>query len=433
MTEAFTDLLAPYLARQRWFAGGHPRSVRVIASETLDERLEWMIVDADGARYQLLVGFATPGEPPEFLHGHNDALLGAVDGRLAYDGLLDTELAKVVLGRVAPGQEATRVRPMGVEQSNTSLVLDDRLVLKVFRRLQEGTNPDVEVTAALTAVGFTSVAALVGTWTRDGIDLAVVQEYLASGVDGWALALASLRDYYGSEAENPADCGGDFAGEASRLGEVTARLHVSLADAFDTAAADPATWAAGMERQLERVGSESAWAPPARELFAGLREMTSAGRAVRVHGDYHLGQVLRTDLGWYVLDFEGEPARPLVERQAPASPLKDVAGMLRSFHYASAVALHERGEEERHSLRHRGEAWERRNRAALLDGYFSVAGVAELLPPDPRNLDLALRAWELDKAVYEVAYERDHRPDWVEIPELAIHRLLEPEGTETTS
>jgi len=429
VSEALTDLLAPYLGRQRWFAGGVPRRVRVVASETLNERLEWLALDADGARYQLLVGFTPADQPPEFLHGHDDAILGVVDGRLAYDGLLDADLAKVVLAKVAPGESAQRVRPMGAEQSNTSLVFDDRLVLKVFRRLQEGTNPDVEVTAALAAAGFSAVAAPVGTWARDGIDLAVVQEYLGGGVEGWAMALASLRDFYGSDEGAPGDRGGDFAAEAARLGEVTARLHVALAAAFGTTEANPAADAAAMERQLERVGAESDWAPAAARLFGRLRQVSSAGRAVRVHGDYHLGQVLRTDLGWYILDFEGEPARPLEERQAPASPLKDVAGMLRSLHYATAVALHERGEEERPALADRGLEWEQRNRAALLDGYFAVADVTELLPSSPGDLDVALRAWELDKAVYEVAYERDHRPDWVEIPEGAIRRLVA--GTET--
>jgi maltokinase len=133
---------------------------------------------------------------------------------------------------------------------------------------------------------------------------------------------------------------------------------------------------------------------------------------------------MRTDTGWFVLDFEGEPARPLDERRERSSPLKDVAGMLRSFHYATAVALREREEFELEALAGRAEAWERRNRDAFLDGYFTTEGLAALLPPSPDDTLASVAAWELDKAVYEVAYERDHRPDWVEIPRSAITRLL---------
>ena len=146
--------------------------------------------------------------------------------------------------------------------------------------------------------------------------------------------------------------------------------------------------------------------------------------AIRVHGDYHLGQVLRTDAGWFVLDFEGEPARPLEERRQPSSPLKDVAGMLRSFDYAAAVALRERPEEARAAHQQQALAWEERNRQAFLKGYFATDGVAELLPGDTGDVLAALTAWVLDKAVYELGYEIAHRPDWAVIPEAAITRLV---------
>ena len=416
-------LLPNYLSRQRWFAGGKPKVVDVVDSDELGDRLHWLLVDADGARYQLLVGIVE-GLPPEFLHGRDAEVLGVADSEVAYDGLLDPELAKLLLNRLAPDEDVARVRPMGAEQSNTSLVFDDRLVLKVFRRIHKGPNPDIEVTAALADAGFEHVAAPVATWEEGGTHLAVVQPYLAGGTDGWALALTSIRDLYGSECDDPADCGGDFAAEARRLGGVTAGMHVALASALGAATADTSEWAGLMERQLERVASEEPWNASARATFERLRTMTSPGPAIRVHGDYHLGQVLRTDTGWFVLDFEGEPARPLDERRERSSPLKDVAGMLRSFHYATAVVLREREEFELEALAPKASAWELRNRAAFLDGYFGGEGIGALLPPSREDAGTALTAWELDKAVYEVAYERDHRPDWVDIPESAIARLL---------
>lgn len=416
-------LLPTYLGQQRWFAGAPPASVAVVDSDELGDRLHWLLVEANGARYQLLVGTAK-GLAPDFLHGHEIEVLGAVDGDLCYDALLDPDLAKAFLATFAPDEDVHRVRPMGAEQSNTSLVFDERLVLKVFRRIHRGPNPDIEVTAALADAGFEHVAAPVATWEQDGTHLAVVQPYLAGGTDGWALALTSLRDLYGSEFDDPADCGGDFASEARRLGQVTAQMHVALADTLGTAPADTHEWAGLMERQLERTAAQAPWNPAATEVFERLRHLAEPGRAVRVHGDYHLGQVMRTDTGWYILDFEGEPARPLDERRGRSSPLKDVAGMLRSFHYATAVALRDREEHEVEALSAKAEAWETRNRTAFLMGYFSTEGLAAVLPPAEDDVKISLAAWELDKAVYEVGYEREFRPDWVEIPESAIVRLL---------
>jgi maltokinase len=416
-------LLPAYLGRQRWFAGAVPSSVEILDVRELDDRLHHVVVDADGARYQLLIGMIE-GMPPEFLHGHDAEVLGVADSEVAYDGLLDPELAKVLLARLAPDEDVTRVRPMGAEQSNTSLVFDDRLVLKVFRRLHDGPNPDIEVTTALAGAGFEHVAAPVATWEEDGVHLAVVQPFLAGGTDGWALALTSLRDFYGSDCTDPADCGGDFAFEARRLGTVTAEMHTALAGALGSGGADTGEWAGLMARQLERVAPEASWNAAARAVFDRLRSVPAPGAAIRVHGDFHLGQVMRTDTGWFVLDFEGEPARPLDERRERSSPLKDVAGMLRSFHYATAVALREREEFDWETLGPKAEAWEALNRLAFLEGYKATAGIEALVPTDPREFHAALSAWELDKAVYEVKYERDHRPDWVEIPESAITRLL---------
>lgn len=417
------DLLPGYLGRQRWFAGEAPQKVVVVDEQQLADDFCWMIVDADGARYQVLIGLRPVDQPLDFLHGQDDAVLGVVDGRLAFDAVLDAGLARTLLARVAPGEEAEVVRPMGVEQSHTSLIYDDRVLLKIFRRLYEGPNPEIEITEALAAVGFDHVAAPLAAWTYDDAHLAVVQPYLAGGAEGWALALTSLRDMYASDCSDPSECGGDFAGEALRLGEVTAAMHLAMAEAFGTEPGDPVAWASTMQAQLDRLEEDDADGVAARQLLDRLREVHDPGLAVRIHGDYHLGQVLRTDSGWFVLDFEGEPARPPAERQVRSSSLQDVAGMLRSFRYAAAVALAERDERDHAELAPLAESWGERNRRAFLDGYLSNAGVDALLPGSAAR-DTVLAAFELDKAVYEVLYERAYRPDWVHIPRQAVRRLL---------
>ena len=419
------EFLPEYLGKQRWFSGTAPEKVEIEQDEQLHERLLWMLVDAEGRRYQVLLGACAATEPPDFLNGHDGAILGVSNDLLLYDGTLDPELNRALLHVVAPGEDVKHVRPMGAEQSNTSLVFDDRLVLKVFRRVHDGPNPDIEVTAALGGVGFTHVAAPVGVWERDQRHLAVAQPFLQGASDGWALALTSLRDFYASDCEDPAECGGDFAAEAARLGQITADMHVALARAFGTDRADATAWTVVMQAQLDRVASGLPWRARAADRFARLARLDQPGPAVRVHGDYHLGQVVRTDNGWYVLDFEGEPARPLEERRLPSSPLKDVAGMLRSFSYAAEVALREREDADIERLRPLARAWEQHNRERFLAGYFRSKGVADLLPGNDEQIAAALGAWELDKAVYEIGYELGHRPDWAAIPESAVQRILE--------
>ena len=423
----FDSLLPAYLGRQRWFAGEEPEKVVVQEDEELMQGLHWLLVEADGARYQLVIGLRPADNPPEYLNGHEAGILGAVDGQLAFDATIDPEYAKALLARVAPDQEITHIRPMNVEQSNSSLVADDRLVLKLFRRLQHGPNPDVEVTEALAQAGFLHVAAPLATWSFEGSHLAVVQPYLSGGSEGWALALGSLRDLYARAEEgetDPAEAGGDFAAEACRLGQVTGRMHVALAEAFGTSPGDPEAWAEMARAQLARLQPGDVDAAAAASFIDRLTSLADAGAAIRVHGDYHLGQVLRTDAGWFVLDFEGEPARPLEERMLPSSPFKDVAGMVRSLHYATQVTLTEREPLQMEAVAGLDEAWERRNRDAFREGYLGVEGIDRLLPADDEARGVLVGAFELDKAVYEVLYERAHRPDWVEIPLHAIRRLL---------
>jgi maltokinase len=423
---ALEKLLPDYLPRQRWFAGQEAGEAAVARLEEAAPGLGWALVESGGSTYQLVIGTRPATEPPPFVQGQESAVLGTIDGLLVYDATLDPELGLALLGLVAPGESAEHVRPTGAEQSNTSLVYDNRLILKLFRRLAEGPNPDVEVVTALSKVGFENTPGPAGVWRREPYDLAIAQQFLAEAADGWSLALTSLRDLYGSDCEDPGDCGGDFAPEAERLGQTTAGLHAALADAFGRTPGDPTAWGALVEAQLGRLRAGDVDGAAADRFVRALRDVApvDAGPAIRVHGDYHLGQVLRTDAGWFVLDFEGEPARPLAERTAPSSPLKDVAGMLRSFHYAAQVGLTERAEANQERYLPLADKWEARNRRAFLRGYLDPAREAGLVPADDAVLERVLTAFELDKAVYELLYERSHRPDWAVIPQSAIARLL---------
>jgi len=454
--ELLTPLLASHLPRQRWYSG--PEALEAGQARIASTRRLWagadgasalhqVLVDVDGSRFQLLVGERPLGEVAEPLGGHDEAIIGTADGRSFFDATLDPELACELLGIVTGGGEsASVVRPVSAEQSNTSLVFDDRTILKVFRRLQPGRNPDVEVTSRLAAAGFAHVARPVASWRDGDVDLAFAQEYLAGGTEGWALAMTSLRDYYRSVRPHPGEAGGDFSMEASRLGRVTAEMHVHLAEAFGVGEPAGGEWLTLVEDVARRL---HAWvdAVPAGEPSGGgpggddradragallerLRSVDAPGPVVRVHGDLHLGQVMRADSGWYVLDFEGEPARPLEERARPASPLKDVAGMLRSFDYAARVALAEQGEDPGGGDldgQAAAEAWVEHNSTAFLDGYLAGAGIAALLPAAGQFADV-LAAYELDKALYELDYERAYRPSWVPIPAGAIARIVGRSG-----
>ena len=439
--------LATWMPRQRWYSGQvEPRTLTVLDQEIRGDRfpvLVRLLLEADDRIYQVLVGVRGRDEHPEFLRGQDQAFIADIGTHqgdaIAYDAVFDPELALVVLDAVAPHEKADRARLMGAEQSNSSIVYDERLILKVFRRIQRGHNPEVEITEALAAQGFTSVAEPLATLRVRDFDLAILQPFLAGASEGWALALTSLRDLFGLNdttsipvinpdepppgPPDPAQAGGDFAGEAARLGAMTGGMHVALADAFGRQPAEVKDWAAAIAAQVDGLEDGDVDRAGAQAIIDDLTAL-DGGAAIRVHGDYHLGQVLRTDSGWYVLDFEGEPARPLEERRRPSSPLKDVAGMLRSFHYASAVARTERDE---YALEDLAAAWEMRNRQAFLRGYMKAAGDGGILPSDPESVAAVLAAFELEKAVYELGYERAYRPDWTHIPLAALRRLTERE------
>ena len=436
-------LLPDFLVRQRWYGANDLElaGVEISAFEVWRDEwpaLIWVLADArfseddTVARFQVPVGLRPLEQTERFLEGKGRSMLGDADTpegpALVYDALVDPELALAFLRKIAPDEHVERVRSLNVEQSNTSVVYDERLIMKLFRRLAEGRNPDVEVTEGLGRVGFTHISAPVATWRQDDTDLAVVRQFLEAGTEGWQLALTSLRDLFGSRLD-PAEAGGDFAPEACRLGQITAEMHLKLAESFGATDGEPKVWADSMLANLSRSRARALDAPAIAAAYDALRSIDDPGTSIRVHGDYHLGQTMRTDAGWYILDFEGEPALPLEERRKPSSPLRDVAGMLRSFHYAAEVGLAERGgSADDDELRTLGGRWEQHVGDAFRQGYFETEGIDELLPATTRDREIVLNAFILAKAVYEIGYELAHRPEWVRIPLEAVSRLVDSSG-----
>ncbi len=312
------------------------------------------------------------------------------------------------------------------EQSNSSVAFGEDSVLKVFRKVTTGANPDITTHEALTRAGSTHVAQLYG-WVQHGtgeetLHLGMLQQFLRTASDGWDLALHSVRNLYADADLAVRESGGDFSGEAGRLGETLAEIHLVLASEFPTSVLDADSIAEQMGRRLtQAIAIAPALADHEKRLRAVYARLAGLGEVEgqRVHGDLHLGQTLRTAQGWKVVDFEGEPAKPLADRLLPDTPWRDVAGMLRSFAYAPHVIerqhtdLDDEGAAERHQ---RGLEWAERNQRYFLTSY---AGGAELTEEQHTLLD----AYVADKAVYETVYETRNRPTWVEIPLTALARI----------
>jgi trehalose synthase-fused probable maltokinase len=425
LAEAFTPA---WLAAQRWYRS---KSQRVASVELVDVALitgspGWLLVlratdDAgEGAMY--FVPAVAEGE----------AFREPRDG----EGVWRALASLIVAGGELPGAEGSWTfaptsstdaalngldeRRLGVEQSNTSVAFGDRLMLKVYRLLEPGANPEVEVNGFLTAVGFGDVPILAGaaSYELDGVlhSAAMLQQFVRSSGDGWHWVLDRLAA--GPHGPTEAISG------ITQVGTLTSQMHAALASRPDApgfpsrpvTSDELAGWRNAAERQLE--GALASVEGPMHDRLATIAPLiaarldeiatASSARVSRVHGDYHLGQLLRAEHGFVVIDFEGEPARTLAERRAPASPLRDVAGMLRSLDYAahSAGASGWSGGE--------ASTWLQEARAGLLAGYGGIQ------PGDQPLLD----AFELEKACYEVRYEANNRPDWVWLPLDALERLV---------
>ncbi|CAN5677733.1 phosphotransferase [soil metagenome] len=444
---ALADLLREWLPEQRWF-GGKGRTLSTVELDSFplggDPQIEL---------YRARIGYADGGFETYLVPltrrdwydgGLARALVGEMDDppRFVYDAMRDRHVTRVWIDLFAEGRDRDGLRfvvepevalPLetpgdiiSTEQSNSSLIFGETAILKLFRRLESGRNPDVEIHDALREQKNPHVAALLGFVSlTDGDEestVAMLQTFLPAASDGWSLATASVRDLYAEGDLHPEEVGGDFAGESYRLGEATAAVHVDLAAVLPTATMQPAELGgvvAGMNARLDAaldvVPDLHPHADGLRSRFAELAELAEPIPVQRVHGDFHLGRVLRTYLGWTILDFEGEPARPLADRRALDSPLRDIAGMLRSFEYAAKRLLVEGHSDPQ--LDYRAKEWAARNRTAFCDGYAHASG------SDPQAQPVLLHAFEADKAVYEAVYEARNRPHWLPIPLASLARL----------
>ncbi|MET7917093.1 maltokinase [Streptomyces avermitilis] len=439
-------LLREWLPRQRWFAGkGRPVTgfSLVAATELLPPtaklgllhllvRAHQPDVPTHGAMthpgdcYQLLIGVreALPPRLAPALIGHPDD--GPLAGRTVYEALHDPRPAEVLLealrtrariGELRFEHDARQEihdglipRMMTAEQSNSSIVYGDTFILKLLRRIVPGVNPDLELPLLLAREGCPRVPAPTA-WLLADLDgpddsyvLGVLQPFVKGAADGWELALRELAK------------GEDFSSQARALGRATAEVHTALARATPPVTlghVQVRLLVDGMTQRLEAaaqaVPALRTYAPGLRSAFEALGELAAEGRtwnAQRIHGDLHLGQCLRSPSGtWSLIDFEGEPSKSLAERRLPQPVARDVAGMLRSFDYAA------------HSHEPLVPGWADTCRAAYCTGYAEISG------RDPRTDPVLLRAYETDKAVYEVVYEARHRPEWLPVPMAAVHRL----------
>jgi maltokinase len=446
--------VAEWLARQRWYAT-KSRQIATLEFQqaiTLEPGSPLVLVLAQAGfaggtheLYQLPLSFVAGDEL-----GEREAIQRAQDW-VVLDAVADPELGRELLraiddertvetdegcarfvrvGSGGPLRHDAAVRPMGVEQSNSSIVFADETVLKVFRRLEPGINPELEMLRFLTEHEYESIAPLQGYYEYEGRSLAatlgVAQRFMAGAVGGWELAL----DRIGTD---PAA----FLISLGALGEVTAALHNALASDNDDPAFAPeepsqealALLVATLDEDIDRVflrlpdddrvAALAGRGQDVREQISHRAQLGIGGRLIRTHGDFHLGQTLHVvgGTGWLIIDFEGEPARPLFERRQKNSPLRDVAGMLRSFAYAASASAIQR------SLPAPGD-FERRARESFLERYLTEIDSA-LLPSGDAAIRNLLSIFELEKAVYELQYELDNRPDWLPIPVAGIIRLLD--------
>jgi maltose alpha-D-glucosyltransferase / alpha-amylase len=498
--------LAPFLERQRWFGG----KARTIASARF---VDWVtlrrgahpaflsIVEVhyrDGGRdhYALPLAMASGPESESIVQQHGNALVARITGArkgLLYDGLFDDGLCADLLelmrqrrdiqmrygrivGTAQPALEPTATDgslapPAGrnTEQSNTSVLFGWQLIMKMFRRLEAGVNPDVEVGAFLTSRGFSRVPPLLGTidyehGSAERTSVVMLQRFVSNQGNAWDVTLEELGRYFDrvkglpaaeSESESETAVIGAYLSRAELLGRRTGELHLALASATPEeeatfvpeiyTVADVAATARRMREQTTAQLKLLESALPrlderqrqlAIELldrrqevlqqFDALKQIRSAGARIRCHGDYHLGQVLIAEADIVILDFEGEPARSVAERRQKCSPLRDVAGMLRSFSYAAltglGVATRTRPEDaERLSPWVR--RWESQVTSAFRNAYVTATLNTSLVPRSAEDFDVLLRAFIVEKAVYELAYELNNRPDWAHIPLIGLLNL----------
>jgi len=516
---ALEEQLPGWMAERRWFRSKTRPIQRATLYDTIPigeakaaylafVRVEF--TDGEGEDYVLPLSFAAGAEGESLASARPEAVVarlrvggGGIEGVL-YDGVHDTRLTKALLDAVAHRRrlhgetgdivssstaayrrlaQGAALDPtvMGAEQSNTSIRYGDRLILKLYRRLDEGTSLDLEIGSFLTEHGFAHAPALAGAMEHDGRTLAVVNAFVINEGDAWSYTLDRVASFYdqvaSSEAAAPvvrpttaellaqAAVGpsadalyriGGYLSDTRLLGQRTAELHACLSSARADLEFAPEPFTLFYQRSLFQsmrnlVGQmwlaldraqaslpESVRADAGRLLqqedallrrFRALVGTRIAANRIRTHGDFHLGQVLYTGSDFVITDFEGEPARALSERRLKRSALRDVAGMIRSFHYAAYAHFFETsGDVPRRQLTPGlaawAEYWYLQVSAAYLGGYLAASRGTAYLPADPGAVEKILDAYLLEKAIYEVGYELNNRPAWLGIPVRGVLQLL---------
>jgi maltose alpha-D-glucosyltransferase/alpha-amylase len=520
--------LPAYMATQRWFAGKGRRLRGVTVEEAVPIRRDRSTVfltfvgvqyaEGTGETYLLPLAYDGGEQAYQRLRNSPEAIFLRVRSQttgeegVLFDAMFDERFAETLLNtierrqrlrtghgelvgvrtpayRLVAGDEPVKASPMRGEQSNTSITYSDKLILKLFRRVEAGVNPDYEIGRLLTEKGFEHSPRVAGAieyyrQREEPMTLALMHEFVRKEGDAWQYTLDSLRDFFDraltsnaeviappitaagllrlAEEETPAvvpEMIGAFMESARLLGQRTAELHAALSIGIEDPSFAPEAFTPYYQRALYqsmrnlttnsfsllagRV-NENGDAPPEASLVLRLedevlrrfralvaRPLTSS--RIRTHGDLHLGQVLYTGNDFIITDFEGEPARSLTERRFKRPPLRDVAGLLRSFSYAVHSALLEErqsglNEESETHARQWGRFWQAWVSSIYVNSYLEHARAAGVLSADRWEIELLLDVHVLEKAVYEVAYELNNRPNWLLVPLQGILELLQVEG-----
>jgi len=484
--------LRRFLEQQRWF-GAKARSIASVQlADVLDiGDLAWLtlirVEFESGVDHEYLLPLAVvDATTAETLQRERPEAVVAVldDARTLIDGVFDDGLCRALLDMLQNGKtchsrrgtwipdrrrqhghvEVDRIGRTAPDQSNTSILFGERAILKLFRRVEFGPNPDVEMNAFLTRVGFPHVPRTLGMleYSRRGESpaaVAMLQEFVPNRGNGWEVMLDSLASLENDAVAHPADRSRPSPTTAEALpallGQRTGELHVHLARGDDESLAPepfvgeplvraaeemrhradahlellasslPRLGVATRRRATEVLDSRAALL----DVFTTMAALDDAGLRIRCHGDYHLGQTLVTDADVVILDFEGEPLKPLPERRDRSSPLRDVAGMLRSFSYAATAAARSRTDDGSNAAAGTLEGWEAGASRLFLSAYFDAVGSHAVLPAQQRNTDALLRAYVVDKAIYEIGYQLNNRPDWVAIPLTGVLRWADRTST----
>lgn len=517
--EDLEDALPAVLRTRRWF-GGKARDIAgiqiidsiLMPSDSTARVLLIRVAYTDGGieTYNLPVAAAFGEEADRIRRDCPQAVIAPLILRkpqsgtgVLYDALWNRSLGLTLLGAIGqnstlPGVDgsiqATRTQAfadcvppqtdlepvvMGAEQSNTSIAYGGRAILKFYRRMGEGTNPDVEIGRALTRNQFPYVPAVAGELeyrNRQGIPgtLGVLQKFVPNTGDGWQQSLGVFEQFLerlrsehlwderpsaapshpldGAQAEYPPAARrliGPYLESAARLGNRTAELHLALSRIADDPAFAPElltpdyrrkrheSMVTGMAETFSLVKDRVELLPTGvramanmledlepelHRIFDAFRHVETPVPLIRCHGDYHLGQVLCTENDFIIIDFEGEPAQPLAERRMKHPPVMDVAGMIRSFHYVPFAFLNGKGRKQSPWT----SFWSGWTGAAFLKGYFELATGKLFWPQDPDVVRLLFDVYVMNKALYELRYELNNRPDWVEIPLRGLIELLRP-------